>query len=63
MPRSAAPAEGYLRESASPYTLPTLLTALDDVITMLSTAIRDAGPSDNPAQRGTASSASLHRSR
>jgi hypothetical protein len=48
-PGITTPAEDYLRESASPYSLPTLITALGDVITMLSTAIRDAGPANNPA--------------
>jgi hypothetical protein len=43
-PHTTAPAEDYLRESASPYTLPTLIGALDDVITMLGRAIRDATP-------------------
>ncbi len=43
-PRITAPAEDYLRESASPYTLPALISALDDVITMLTRAIRDTGP-------------------
>jgi hypothetical protein len=42
------PAEDYLRESASPYTLPTLIGALDDVITMLTHAIRDTGPQAGP---------------
>ena len=39
-----APAEDYLRESASPYTLPALIGDLDDVITTLTRAIRDTGP-------------------
>ena len=43
-PQITAPAEDYLRESASPYTLPALIGALDDVITMLTGAIRDTGP-------------------
>jgi len=34
-PQITAPAEDYLRESASPYTLPALIGALADVITML----------------------------
>jgi hypothetical protein len=38
------PAEDYLRESASPDTLPALIGALGDVITMLTGAIRDTGP-------------------
>jgi hypothetical protein len=43
-PQITAPAEDYLRESASPYTLPALISALADVITMLTRAIRDASP-------------------
>jgi hypothetical protein len=43
-PQITAPAEDYLHESASPYTLPALISALAEVITMLSTAIREAGP-------------------
>ena len=38
------PAEDYLRESASPYTLPALIGALGEVVTMLTGAIRDTGP-------------------
>jgi hypothetical protein len=47
-PQITAPAEDYLRESASPYTLPALIGALDDVITMLTRAIRDTGPPASP---------------
>ena len=47
-PQITAPAEDYLRESASPYTLPALISALDDVITMLTRAIRDSGPPIRP---------------
>src|SRR2546421_11499112 len=47
-PHITAPAEDYLRESASPYTLPALIGALDDVITMLTCAIRDTGPPASP---------------
>jgi hypothetical protein len=43
-PQITAPAEDYLRESASPYTLPALIGALGEVITMLTGAIRGAGP-------------------
>jgi hypothetical protein len=43
-PAITAPAEEYLRESASPYTLPALISALAEVVTMLTTAIRDASP-------------------
>ena len=48
-PHITAPAEDYLRESASPYTLPALIAALAEVITMLGTAIRDTGPPASPA--------------
>jgi hypothetical protein len=48
-PQITAPAEDYLHESASPYTLPALISALAEVITMLSTAIREAGPPASPA--------------
>ena len=37
-----APAEDYLRESASPYTLPALIAALGEVIGLLRRAERDA---------------------
>jgi hypothetical protein len=47
-PQITAPAEHYLRESASPYTLPALISALGDVITMLTRAIRDTGPPARP---------------
>jgi len=43
-PQITAPAEGYLRESASPYTLPARIGALGEVVTMLAGAIRDTGP-------------------
>ncbi len=43
-PLITAPAEDYLRESASPYTLPALISAVGDVITMLTRAIGDAAP-------------------
>jgi hypothetical protein len=52
-PQITAPAGDYLRESASPYTLPALIGALDDVITMLTRAIRDTGP-PKPAPTPTA---------
>ena len=42
------PAGDYPRESASPHTLPALIDALDDVITMLTRAIRDTGPPAGP---------------
>jgi hypothetical protein len=41
-PQITAPAEDYLRESASPYTLAALISAVGDVVTMLSHAIRHA---------------------
>ena len=43
-PQITAPAEDYLRESASPYTLPAPIGALGEVITMLTGAIRGTGP-------------------
>ena len=45
-PQITAPAEDYLRESASPYTLPALIGAVVDVISMVGRAIRDAVPPD-----------------
>jgi hypothetical protein len=54
-PQITAPAEDYLRESASPYTLPALIDALAEVINMLSRAIRDAGPPADPAAGHTPS--------
>ena len=41
-PQITSPAEDYLRESASPYTLPALIEALGEVINMLSHAEREA---------------------
>ena len=41
-PQITAPAEDYLCESASPYTLPGLIEALGEVISMLSQAEREA---------------------
>jgi len=41
-PEVTAPAEDYLRESGSPYTLATLIGGLDDVITQLTQAMRTA---------------------
>jgi hypothetical protein len=46
-PHLTAPAEDYLRESASPYTFPALIGALGEVITMLTGAIRGTGPPAN----------------
>ena len=43
-PHITAPAEDYLHESASPYTLPTLISALAEVINLLGRAIREASP-------------------
>jgi hypothetical protein len=48
-PDITAPAEDYLRESASPYTLPALIDALDDVITQLTQAMRNAVPAITPS--------------
>jgi hypothetical protein len=47
-PHITAPAEDYLRESASPYTLPALIGALAEVINLLGRAIRDASPPASP---------------
>jgi hypothetical protein len=41
-PQITAPAEDYLRESASPYTLPALIDALSEVTSQLSRAERHA---------------------
>jgi hypothetical protein len=62
-PQITAPAEDYLRESASPYTLPALISALDEVISMLTSAIRDAGPAiSTPARRTSpAAGGATHR--
>jgi len=48
-PGITAPAEDYLRQSASPYTLPALIDALSEVISTLTRAIRDADPFARPA--------------
>ncbi len=40
-PQATGPAEDYLRESASPYTLPGLIGALGEVIDMLCRAERE----------------------
>jgi hypothetical protein len=42
-PQTTAAAEAILRESGSPYTLPTLISALGEVINQLTWAIHD-GP-------------------
>ncbi len=47
-PQITVPAEEYLRESASPYTLPALIGALAEVIGLLGRAIRDASPDPCP---------------
>ena len=59
-PATTAPAEEYLRESGSPYTLPGLIRALDEAITQLTyhmrhainaaTAAAAASPPDEPGQ-------------
>ena len=41
-PQATSPARAWLRESASPYTLPALIDALDEVISLLSRAEREA---------------------
>jgi len=50
-PKITAPAEDYLRGSGSPYTLPALIGGLDDVITQLTQAMRNAVPDITPARR------------
>jgi hypothetical protein len=50
-PHLTAPAEDYLRESASPYTLPALIGALAEVINLPGRAIRDASPGDYRKRR------------
>ena len=41
-PQITDPAEAWLRESGSPYTLPGLIDALDEVINLLTRAEREA---------------------
>lgn len=51
-PEITSPGEDYLREYASPYSLPALIDALDEVTTQLSHAERGALhaiPADLPA--------------
>ena len=58
-PRITAPAQDYLRESASPYTLPALIDALGEVTGQLSRAERQALggiPPDPPAPEPAISS-------
>jgi hypothetical protein len=50
-PEITAPAEDYLRESGSPYTLPALIGALDEVINHITRATHDAVPSISPPPR------------
>jgi hypothetical protein len=57
-PQATSPAQDWLHESASPYTLPGLIDALDDVINVICQAERQAfrgipgGPTaDAPAAR------------
>ena len=52
-PEITAPAEDYLRESASPYTLPALISALDNVITMLTRDSRRLARRPAPNTRQT----------
>ena len=49
--QATGPAQDYLRESGSPYTLPTLIAGLDDVITQLIQAMRHAVAPRQPARR------------
>jgi hypothetical protein len=53
-PQATRPATAWLRESASPYTLPALIDALDEVISQLCRAQSDAF-------RDTPSAATPHR--
>jgi hypothetical protein len=62
-PEITAPAEDYLRESASPYTLPALIDALGQVTAQLSRAERQAlgsippgPPAHEPADSNPAAS-------
>jgi hypothetical protein len=62
-PEITAPAEDYLRESASPYTLPALIDALGQVTDQLSRAERQAlgsippgPPAPEPADSNPAAS-------
>ena len=62
-PQIAAPAEDYLRESASPYSLPALIDALGEVTDRLSRAERHAPggippgpPASGPARSNPAAS-------
>ena len=50
-PQITAPAAEFLRESGSPYTLQALIGGLDDVITQLTQAIRNAVPDIGPPRR------------
>jgi hypothetical protein len=59
-PQITAPAEDYLRESASPYTLPALIDALGEVTGQLSRAERQAPggiPPDPPGSEPAGGSA------
>ncbi len=48
-PQATGPAQDYLRESDSPYTLPGLIGALDEVVSMLSRAGSEAFRATPPA--------------
>jgi hypothetical protein len=47
-PKITAPAQDYLHESGSPYTLPGLIDALGEVIAQLTQAMRNAVPDITP---------------
>ena len=47
-PQITAPAEDYLRESGSHYTLPAMIDAIGSLINQLTWAIRDAIPQISP---------------
>jgi hypothetical protein len=47
-PQITAPAEAYLHESGSDYTLPAMIDALGSLINQLTWAMRDAVPRTGP---------------
>jgi hypothetical protein len=54
-PEITAPAEDYLRESGSDYTLPAMIDALGNLINQLSWAMRDAVRQIGPPRSDPAS--------
>jgi hypothetical protein len=55
-PEITTTADAILRESGSPYTLPALISALDEVISQLTRATRDAIAEISPPGQDPASS-------